>query len=111
MLFLLQSVNLLQHELTPLQGERLCKYPPAKPEALRLLAPQRGLIATGESKSKNKSKGLTVQTLLAQSRQNEGNILPELSNFYCHPGKAGGSPRAFRSMSFICLKIALETPS
>jgi hypothetical protein len=24
------------------------------------------------------------------------NILPELSNFYCHPGKAGGSPRAFR---------------
>jgi hypothetical protein len=24
------------------------KYPPAEPEALRLLAPQRGLIATGE---------------------------------------------------------------
>jgi hypothetical protein len=24
------------------------------------------------------------------------NILPELSNFYCRPGKAGGSPRAFR---------------
>jgi hypothetical protein len=32
------------------------KYPPAVPEALRLLAHQRGLIATGESKSKNNSK-------------------------------------------------------
>jgi hypothetical protein len=35
---------------------RSCKYPPAEPEALRLLAPQRGLFATVESKSKNKSK-------------------------------------------------------
>jgi hypothetical protein len=34
------------------------KYPPAEPVALRLLAPQMGLIATGESKSKNKSKSL-----------------------------------------------------
>jgi hypothetical protein len=24
------------------------------------------------------------------------NILPELSHFYCHPGNAGGSPRALR---------------
>jgi hypothetical protein len=28
------------------------KYPPAEPGALRLLAPQRGLIAIGKSKSK-----------------------------------------------------------
>ncbi|HEY4960401.1 MAG TPA: hypothetical protein VII29_06060, partial [Terriglobales bacterium] len=27
------------------------KYPPAEPEALRLLAPQRGLIATGEKQN------------------------------------------------------------
>src|ERR1035438_2025356 len=33
-----------------------CKYPPAEPEALRSLAPQRGLFATVESKSKNNSK-------------------------------------------------------
>jgi hypothetical protein len=38
----------------------LRSYPPVKPEALRLPAPQRGLIATGESKSKNKSKCLIV---------------------------------------------------
>jgi len=30
----------------------MSKYPPAKPEALRLLAPQRGLIATDRTKSK-----------------------------------------------------------
>jgi hypothetical protein len=28
-------------------------YPPAEPEALRLLAPQRGLIATGKIKRKS----------------------------------------------------------
>jgi hypothetical protein len=44
-------------------SERLhSKYPPAEPVALRLLAPQRGLIATGQSKSKNKSKSLELQT-------------------------------------------------
>jgi len=29
------------------------KYPPAEPEVLRLLAPQRGLIATGESQKQD----------------------------------------------------------
>jgi hypothetical protein len=32
------------------------KYPQAEPEALRLLAPQRGLTATGESKARTKAK-------------------------------------------------------
>src|ERR1035437_8241111 len=67
-----------------------CKYPPAKPEALRLLAPQRGLIATGESKSKNKSKGLTVQTLLAQSRQNEGEHTPGTVKLLLPPRQSRG---------------------
>ena len=60
----------------------ISKYPPAEPEALRLLAPQRGLFATVESKSKNNSKNAKCK--------NQG-ILPELSNFYCLPGRAGGS--------------------
>jgi hypothetical protein len=38
------------------------KYPPAEPEALRLLAPQRGLFATVESKSKNNSKKAECKT-------------------------------------------------
>jgi hypothetical protein len=59
------------------------KYPPAEPEALRLLVPQRGLFATVESKSNCKSK--------CDGKQNQG-ILPELSNFGSHPGRAGGLP-------------------
>jgi hypothetical protein len=59
------------------------KYPPVEPEALRLLAPQRGLFATGESKINRNSK--------CDENQNQG-ILPELSNFGSHPGRAGGLP-------------------
>ena len=73
----------------------VCKYPPAKPEALRLLAPQRGLIATGESKSKNKSKGLTVQTLLAQSRQNEGEHTPGTVKLLLPPRQSRGISQGF----------------
>jgi hypothetical protein len=36
------------------------KYPPAEPEALRLLAPQRGLIATEESKARAIAANFTV---------------------------------------------------
>jgi hypothetical protein len=38
------------------------KYPPAKPEALRLLAPQRGLFATVESNSKYNNKSTKSNT-------------------------------------------------
>jgi hypothetical protein len=47
-----------------------------KPEALRLLAPQRGLIATGESKSKNKSESFAMLSALQQYRQLEGGHTP-----------------------------------
>ena len=49
------------------------KYPPAKPEVLRLLASQRGLTAIAKSKPKTKKT--------TNSR------LPELSNlgFFAHP--------------------------
>jgi hypothetical protein len=50
-----------------------------EPVALRLLAPQRGLIATGESKSKNKSKSRELQTSrrlrwLTGSKHNPGTV-------------------------------------
>jgi hypothetical protein len=54
-----------------------------------LLAPQRGLFATVESKSNRNSK--------SDKKQNQG-ILPELSNFGSHPGRAGGLPLRFRAM-------------
>src|SRR5215475_10446337 len=51
------------------------KYPPAKPEVLRLLAPQRGLTAIAKSKPK------TVKTTNGR--------LPELSNFGSPPAEPG----------------------
>src|SRR5262249_22742734 len=47
------------------------KYPPAKPEVLRLLAPQRGLTAIAKSKPK--------------TEQTTNSRLPELSNFGSPP--------------------------
>jgi hypothetical protein len=49
-----------------------CKYPPAEPVALRLLAPQRGRFATVRSKSKNKSKSFILLSSLPQHKQFEG---------------------------------------
>src|ERR1019366_10297106 len=40
----------LYHEMAEILGN---KYPPAEPEVLRLLAPQRGLIATGQSQKQD----------------------------------------------------------
>jgi H+/Cl- antiporter ClcA len=51
------------------------KYPPAKPEVLRLLAPQRGLTAIAKSKPK------TDKTTNGR--------LPELSNFGSPPAEPG----------------------
>src|ERR1035437_4163494 len=65
------------------------KYPPAEPEALRLLAPQRGLIATGESQ-KQVPPCAEHPGLCAQKR--EKCALPDLSNFCCLPGRAGDLP-------------------
>src|SRR5271157_4935750 len=62
-------------------------YPPAEPEALRLPAPQRGLIATDNVKTNN--CGPRIWTGASCARRN---ILPELSNSCCLPGRAGGSP-------------------
>jgi hypothetical protein len=48
----LNMVRVQGHGLQPVRQSAKktagSKYPPAEPEALRLLAPQRGLIATGE---------------------------------------------------------------
>ena len=63
---------------TPLHAEHQLdqnKYPPAKPEVLRLLAPQRGLTAI--AKSKPKTENTTNGRLL------------ELSNFGSPPAEPG----------------------
>src|ERR1039457_2537331 len=81
------------------------KYPPAEPEALRLLAPQRGLTATGESKSKNKSKGLAMQTSLAQFRQIEEEHTPGTVKLLLPPRQSRGNSRYIRNWDF---QIAAE---
>jgi hypothetical protein len=54
------------------------KYPPAEPEVLRLLAPQRGLTAIEKSKSK--------------TEKTTNCIIPELSNFGSPPAEPGVYP-------------------
>jgi hypothetical protein len=74
--------------------------PPAEPEAFRLLAPQRGLFATESQTLCARASGYCAALLIGDqdfrramivAASGKG-VLPELSNFYCHPGKAGGSP-------------------
>jgi hypothetical protein len=68
----------------------VCKYPPAEPVALRLLAPQRGLTATVRSKSKNKSKSLVLLSSLPQHRQFEGEHTPVILKVLLPPRQSRG---------------------
>src|SRR5215510_12577887 len=54
------------------------KYPPAEPEVLRLLAPQRGLAAIAKSKAKNQED---------YEQQTPGTV-----KLWESPGRAGGLP-------------------
>ena len=67
-----------------------CKYPPAEPVALRLLAPQRGLFATVRSKSKNKSKNLVLLSSLPQHGQFEGEHTPGILKVRLPPRQSRG---------------------
>jgi len=54
---------------------KISKYPPAEPGALRLLAPQRGLIAIGQNQN---------QTLIAQStRSGFVAVIPAKAEIQC----------------------------
>src|SRR5271166_4097478 len=70
----------------------LCKYPPAKPEALWVAGPSKGPYRDPKSKSRASGSMLVADILEARS------ILLELSNFYCLPGRAGGSPVRTRNL-------------
>src|SRR5271157_4205753 len=55
----------------------LSKYPPAEPEALRLLAPQRGLIATAEKQKQLQRHEAREATGFGKTKATAGGILPE----------------------------------
>jgi hypothetical protein len=86
------------------------KYPPAKPGALRLLAPQRGLTAIDQNQNR---EPFVVQPIANSYSRHSGesrnplpfwipgrvsfaqnnNSTPENVKLYESPGKAGGLPR------------------
>lgn len=70
------------------------KYPPAEPVALRLLGPSKGPDASGESKSKNKSKNLVLLSSLPQNRQCEGEHTPGILKVLLPPQVSGPMSRA-----------------
>ena len=77
----------------------MSKLPPAEPEAFRLLASQRGLIANRPRRepareaeySPKPTAGSASRSHLTGERCRANPRFPELSNFYCLPGRAGGS--------------------
>ena len=73
------------------------KYPPAEPEALRLLAPRRGLTATGESKSKNKSKNLAMPSSRPHLKQIEGEHIPVTVKLLLPPRQSRGNSLRIRN--------------
>jgi hypothetical protein len=75
-------------KLPTLAGEFMSKYPPAKPGALRLLAPQRGLTAIGQNQNQEPfitSSGFRVAFHLPGMTI----LLPELSNSGSPPAEPG----------------------
>ena len=91
-------------EDTALQRSR-CRsnYPPAEPEALRLLAPQRGLIATDQSQKQAQRTCAGIPDVLKTGRS----TLPDLSNFYCLPGRAGGSLNGLVALPLLRRSVSL----
>ena len=87
--------------------ENLCKYPPAKPGALRLLAPQRGLIAIDQNQNREPFIGQSIAKFLFLSflrkqessflwipghvsfARNDDSMFPELSNSGSPPAEPG----------------------
>src|SRR5271157_695085 len=80
---------------SPLPPQPGSKYPPAEPEALRLLAPQRGLIATAEKQKQLQRHEAREATGFGKTKATAGGILPEFSKFDCLPGRAGGTPISY----------------
>src|SRR3974390_2636680 len=80
-------------------NSHLSKYPPAEPEALWVAAPSKGADRDPKSKPPDPSSvvdcGITklrARTTTQAAWATVQGSLPELSNFGCLPGRAGGTP-------------------
>jgi hypothetical protein len=79
------------------------KYPPAEPEALRVAGPLKGALPATQVKTTSRNSAAAVMAFTSNAARvqaptvrysKDDDALPELSNFYCHPGIAGGLPFA-----------------
>jgi len=73
-------------------GSSHSKDPPAKPGALRLLAPQKGLIATGKEQENLKPVDRTRIALLPRHESMIEMQIPENVKLWESPGRAGALP-------------------
>jgi len=86
----LTAVRTLARCLTALESPS--KYPSAKPEALRLQAPQRGLTATDE-KQKNRNSAALLHNGLRQCKSNSGGNTPGILKVLLPPRQSRGNSR------------------
>jgi len=74
-----------------LRLEGISNYPPAEPEALRLLAPQRGLIAIAKERENQNSMDRSGYWFSAPKYKCvTGMHIPENVKLWASPGRAGG---------------------
>jgi hypothetical protein len=107
-----------------------CKYPPAEPEALdfeplkavrSLLMPTSllGLARTNDCAQhlhlSAANRAIVIASIICvavqHSKTENRGIRPEMSNFYCHPGRAGGSPIWFRSAKSLSTVVQIVSRS
>ena len=107
----------LQRILILLLSVRTRKYPPVEPEALRCARSKHWYvrcscllpfwvlrtrtivlnISIPQRQFGRFSSPQCICVTVQHSKTEDRGILPEMSDFYCHPGRAGGSPIWFRT--------------
>jgi hypothetical protein len=77
-------------------NSRDSKYPPAKPEALRLLAPQRGLTATGEKQKQPQQQQGCSTMGFGNNKSNSRRYTPGILKVLLPPRQSRGNSRDIR---------------
>src|SRR5271170_2175375 len=83
--------------ITSPNRNQTCKYPRAEPEALRLLAPQRGLIATGEKQKQLQQHKIDSTADLGKIKTNSARHTPGILKVWLPPRQSRGSPDRTRN--------------
>jgi hypothetical protein len=76
----------------PLPLKRRSKYPPAEPVLYGYWPLKGDFSQPSEAKARTNAKASYCCLHCRSTGNSRENILPEFSKFYCHPGRARGSP-------------------